>query len=167
MNVFKPSNDVIGFLSEAVESKMLKKTNAVLHINSETSYLIFVLKVFFCELMLHRTVAMTLLDKDECAGSSICGSFGCTNTYGSYKCNCPAGYTSLAAGTSCQGSILFLCISILHCQVGWMFIYVSVHFMRSDTYLKVRSSVKCLKCAILSVLIIIYMHLWIVYRQLV
>jgi len=61
--------------------------------------------------MLHVTVFLTLLDLDECASSSIiCGRFNCTNTYGSYKCVCPTGFSSVANGTSCEGIISFLCI---------------------------------------------------------
>ncbi len=47
------------------------------------------------------------LDIDECTNSTICGNGNCTNTIGSYTCQCPIGYTFGGNGT-CVGKCFLL-----------------------------------------------------------
>ena len=60
----------------------------------------------------HNDVKLTheslyTLDIDECeANPGICGANSvCTNTDGSYLCQCDPGYSGNADGTNCQGNV--------------------------------------------------------------
>ena len=51
---------------------------------------------------------MSFLDIDECTlGSAKCSDI-CTNTYGSYKCNCTDGYELFEDGFTCTGMCTYL-----------------------------------------------------------
>ena len=83
----------------------------------------------FClDYFLIFSLLLQFLDMDECKSDiSDCDvNANCTNTYGSYKCKCKAGYTG--DGHSCSGTYTFIfkddliyfassgCFSYFFCQ---------------------------------------------------
>ena len=57
-------------------------------------------------------------DNDECNENNGGCERICMNTYGSFKCSCPGGFTLGRDGTSCEGMIidcilLFICLNFL------------------------------------------------------
>ena len=52
-------------------------------------------------------------DVDECARDPLlCRGGTCTNTDGSYKCQCPPGRELTAEGTACEGECASGCASV-------------------------------------------------------
>lgn len=46
-----------------------------------------------------------LSDVNECAQNPLLCAFRCINTFGSYECSCPAGYTLRQDGRMCKGTV--------------------------------------------------------------
>ena len=66
-----------------------------------------------CSLAIQHSFMLTfcLTDVDECSGSTFdCVAFSnCSNTIGSYRCDCIDGYEWDSTNTTCQGSLLINC----------------------------------------------------------
>jgi len=59
-----------------------------------------------------------LADINECSGANNCSvNSTCTNTNGSYTCECHAGFTLLADQRTCQGTLFNIVAHSFYCLI--------------------------------------------------